>query len=127
MNRFVGSATAALFLFAGSAAFAQDNNVTADVEPYYVQEGSDGVFMYREDDMDNRITVMGDTTYAVPAECPEGSFYRSGENTITACGEGGAVYNITELEEGAMTGDNQPFPEGTTGRAVRSEGDNQSN
>jgi hypothetical protein len=54
---------------------------------------------------------------------PEGSFYRSGENTITACGEGGVVYNIEALEEGAMMSNSQPFPDRTIGRAVQT-GDN---
>ena len=127
MKRVLAVTVAATaFLFAGSPGFAQDA-VTADPEPYYVQEGADGVFMYRMDDMDNRIMVMGDDTFAAPADCPEGSFYRSSETTVTACGEGGAVYNLTDLEEGSMMSNNQPFPEGTTSRAIPSEGDNQAN
>lgn len=110
-NMLAITTAAAALLFTGSAGFAQTE---ADPRPYYVQDGEDGVIVYREDEMDNRVTVLGDETFAAPGECPEGSLYRSSATTLTACGEGGMVYNLTDIEEGAMMSNNEPFPEGTS-------------
>ena len=122
-NMLAITAAAAAFVFTASAGFAQDA-VTAAPEPYYVQEGADGVFMYREDDMENRLSVLGDDTFAAPGECPDGSFFRSSATTVTACGMDGIVYTLSDLEAGSMMSNNKPFPEGTTSRAIPSEGDN---
>ena len=92
-------------LFAASAGFAQ----TTD---WYVVGEGDEMRVIGGDSTDG-IVILGDDTYAVPADCPEGSFYWSAENVLTACGEGGASFDLVEPEAGATLSTGDAFPEGS--------------
>jgi hypothetical protein len=116
-NLFTTVAAAAMMLGATAA-----NAQNATTEYYVTGEGADMRVM--GGDNTEGVVVLGDETYAVPADCPEGSFYRSGENMLTACGEGGASFEIAEPAAGATLRSGDAFPEGAMVMTPRDDGDN---
>lgn len=88
------------------AAFAQ-----VQTEPWWVEEGAQGAIVFNEENREaGGIPLLEEDNFAVPAECPEGSFYRSGENTVTAC-VGGVVFDLAEPEAGSTMPGGDPWPE----------------
>ena len=105
MTKLLAIATATA-LMAG-AAYAQ-----VETEPWWVQEDAEGAMIYNQENSEGMPLLEGEN-FAAPGDCPEGSFYRSGENTVTACGEGGAMFDLAEPEEGTMMPSGDPWPENT--------------
>ena len=118
MRKLFTTVAAAAMMLGATAAYAQ--NATTE---YYVVTDGDAMMVMGGDNTEG-VVVLGDETYAVPADCPEGSFYRSGENTLTACGEGGASFEIAEPASGATLSSGDAFPEGARILTPRDNGDN---
>ena len=116
MRSLLATAAAATMLLT-TAAFAQN----ATVEYYTTGEGDN--MMVMGGDMSEGARVMGDDTYAMPSDCPEGSYYRSGENMLTACGEGGASFEVTSPESGAMMSSGEAYPQGARVMTPRESGE----
>jgi hypothetical protein len=107
MTKLLAIATASALM--ASAAYAQVQN-----EPWWVEQGAQGAIVYnQENQAAGGIPLLEEDNFAVPADCPEGSFFRSGENTVTACGEGGAIFDLASPEEGTMMPSGDPWPENT--------------
>ena len=112
-------ATAALILTGPVFAQTSQNNTSQDqggdevgeFRDVYVDGEGDSV-MLRGGRFGEGTAILGDTTYARPADCPEGSYYWSAENRVTACAEGGGSFNVVELETGTMMSTGQAFPTG---------------
>ncbi len=85
---------AAALMFAAAPSYAQDT--TSNM--YVTGEGENMMVMGGDNAEGAR--VLRTENYAQPADCPEGSFYMSSENTITACGEGGASFDVAAPGEG---------------------------
>jgi hypothetical protein len=98
-------AIAAATALMASAAYAQ-----VETEPYWVQTDAEGAKIYNEENSEGFPLLEGEN-FAAPADCPEGSFFRSGENMVTACGEGGATFDLAEPEAGSMMPSGDPWPE----------------
>jgi hypothetical protein len=103
MAKLLAIATATA-LMAGAA------HAQVETEPWWVQEDAEGAMIYNEENSEGMPLLEGEN-FAAPADCPEGSFYRSGENTVTACGEGGAMFDLAEPEEGSTMPSGDPWPE----------------
>jgi hypothetical protein len=105
MTKFLAIAAAA-GLMAGTA-HAQTQN-----EVWWVEEGAQGAIVFNQENQSaGGIPLLEEDNFAVPADCPEGSYYRSGENTVTACGEGGAMFDLAAPDAGTMMPTGDPWPE----------------
>lgn len=95
--------TLAALTFAAAPSYAQDTTSNtgggSTTGPMYVTgEGESMMVMGGDNAAGARVLRTQD--YSAPADCPEGSFYMSSENTITACGEGGASFDVAAPGEG---------------------------
>ena len=106
MRKLLTATAAAAMMFGATAAYSQ----TTTPELYVVGEGDDMRVMGGENT--EGAIIVGDDTYEMPSDCPEGAYYRSGENTLTACGEEGGAFMLTEPASGTMMGSGQAFPQG---------------
>lgn len=121
MKKLLTAAAAAAMMFGATAAYAQN----AEAEFYVTGEGPEMRVM--GGDNAEGAMIVGDDTYAVPADCPEGAYYRSAENELTACGEGGAAFELAEPEAGAMMSSGEAFPEGAMMMMPRESGEQKQN
>ena len=102
MKRFlVVTTAAAALMFAAAPSYAQDatSNTGAATGNMYVTGEGENMMVMGGDNSEGARVLRGEN-YAVPSDCPEGSYYMSGENEITACGEGGAAFDVTAPGEG---------------------------
>jgi hypothetical protein len=103
--RILAIATASALMT--GAAFAQTMT-----EPWWVEEGANGAVVFNEENRSaGGIPLLEEDNFAAPADCPEGSFYRSGEDMVTACGEGGATFELAAPEAGSTMPSGDPWPE----------------
>jgi hypothetical protein len=103
--RILAIATASALMT--GAAFAQ-----VQTEPWWVEQGAQGAVVFNEENRESGgIPLLEEDNFAMPADCPEGSFFRSGENTVTACGEGGAMFDLAAPEAGSTMPSGDPWPE----------------
>ena len=122
MKNVLAITTAAAALMFAAPSFAQTvgsgtNDPVGEFRDVYVTDEG-GTMMLRGGDFgDDGVTILGDTTYAVPADCPEGSFYWSAENVLTACGEGGASFEVVAPAADDTMSTGERYPEGV--RALR--------
>jgi hypothetical protein len=105
MKKLLTAAAAAAMMFGASAGYAQDPQL-------YVTSDGDTMMVMGGDNAEGA-KVVGDDTYAMPSDCPEGAYFRSGENQLTACGEGGASFELAAPDAGAMTSTGDAFPAGS--------------
>ncbi len=114
MYKLLTAAAVAAMMFGASAAYAQDAGmyVTGEGDSMMVMGGASA----------EGARVIGDDTYAVPADCPEGSYFRSAENQLTACGAGGAVFGLAAPEAGTMMSSGEAFPTGAMMMSPNAEG-----
>ncbi len=117
MNKFLTAAAAAAMIFGASTGFAQN----AQTEMYMTGSG-DEMRVMGADDNEGSLVIQSEN-YAVPADCPEGSYYMSAENQVTACGEGGASFDLAEPESGATMSSGDAFPEGAMVMTPRESGE----
>lgn len=106
MKKFLTAAAAAAIMLSASAGYAQDKSdmyVTGEGENMMVMGGGTA----------EGARIVGDDTYAMPSDCPEGAYYRSAENQLTLCGEGGASFEMMAPEAGAMMSSGDAYPEGS--------------
>ena len=105
MSKLVVIATASALM--ASAAYAQ-----VQTEPWWLEQGAQGAIVFNEENRESGgIPLLEEDNFAAPADCPEGSFYRSGENTVTACGAGGATFELAAPEAGTTMPGGDPWPE----------------
>jgi hypothetical protein len=105
MTKLLAIATASALM--ASAAYAQ-----VQTEPWWVEEGAQGAIVFNEENRaSGGIPLLEEDNFAIPASCPEGSFYRSGENTVTACGPGGATFELAAPDAGTTMPGGDPWPE----------------
>jgi len=101
-------------MFGASVGYAQDGQM------YVTGEGDSMMVMGGE--MAEGARVVGDDTFAVPSDCPEGAYYRSGPDQLTACGEGGASFDLSPPAPGTMMSSGEAYPEGTMMMAPHTSG-----
>lgn len=107
MTKLLAIATATALM--ASAAYAQTQN-----EVWWVEEGAQGAIVYNQENQGSGgIPLLEEDNFAAPADCPEGSYYRTGEGTVAACGEGGAMFDLAAPGEGMMMPSGDPWPENT--------------
>ena len=105
MTKLLAIATASALM--ASAAYAQ-----VQTEPWWVEQGAQGAIVFNEENREaGGIPLLEEDNFAAPANCPEGSFFRSGENTVTACGPGGATFELAAPESGTTMPGGDPWPE----------------
>lgn len=125
MRKFLAVTTAAAALmFAAGTASAQDatSNTGAATDSMYVTGEGDSMMVMGGGNAEGSRVLRGEN-YAVPADCPEGSYYMSGENQITACGEGGAAFDVTSPGEGETAAGGAAFPAGSMALRPRESGE----
>ena len=100
---------AAALMFAAGPSFAQDTTsntgaATNEMGSMYVTGEGENMMVMGGDNAEGARVLRGEN-FAEPEDCPEGSYYMSAENQITACGEGGASFDVTtESMEGMPQG-----------------------
>ena len=107
MKKFLAISVASAALMLSGASYAQN----ADGE-WYVQETASGEQRIFGGGNPEGAPLLEGVNGAAPADCPEGSFYRTGDNSIAACGEGGAAFDLTAPEAGSMMSSGEAWPEG---------------
>lgn len=118
MKNLFMAATAAILLagpaFAQALGTADDgkDNI-GDYRDVYVDGEGDSVMAFGGKFGTAGARIMGDTSYARPADCPAGSLYWSAENMLAECDEGGAAYATAAVKSGDMRSSGDPYPEGT--------------
>ena len=117
MRELLTATAAAAMMFGASAAYAQN----ATTQFYVTGEGDEMRVMGRNNTQG--AVVVGDETYAMPADCPDGAYWRSGPNMLTACGEGGSSFNVAVPEAGAAMASGERVPEGAMILTPRDNGD----
>ena len=117
MKKLLTATAAAAMMFGATAAYAQ--NATTE---FYVTGVGDEMRVMGGDNTEGAV-IVGDETYAMPSDCPEGAYWRSGENMLTACGEGGAAFDLAAPESGAMMSSGDAFPDGAMVLTPRESGD----
>jgi uncharacterized membrane protein YgcG len=108
MKKMLAVTTAAAALMFAVPSFAQDttSNTGGTTGNMYVTGEGENMMVMGGDNAEGARVLRGEN-FAQPEDCPEGSYYMSAENQITACGEGGASFDVTTeagegMPEGAM-------------------------
>lgn len=101
------AAASAAMLMTSSASFAQT------AKNYYLVPSASGTErVMSEGDTGEGMEVMRGENGMAPSNCPAGGFYRSAENMINECGEGGASYELANPEAGSMMPSGTAWPQG---------------
>ena len=102
-NMLAVTTAAAALMFAAGTAFAQDTTSNTGggttTDNMYVTGEGENMRVMGGDNAEGVVILRGEN-FAEPEDCPEGSYYMSGDNQITACGEGGATFEVVAPGEG---------------------------
>jgi hypothetical protein len=99
-----------LAITAASVALTFATAASAQTPQLYVKD-ENGQRFVTDGDQDMPILPGGTTAGVAPADCPEGSYFESGD-MIIACGDDGQRFSLMAPEPNAMQPDGQPYPQG---------------
>lgn len=109
--KVVSCVSAAAFALLGAVSFASAQEAGSEVlEGMYMVPGNDGQMMMMGHDNSNRGVVLKGENGMAPSNCPDGSFYMSGSDTITSCGAKPAKYRFRAAGTTDQTPNNAGLP-----------------
>lgn len=100
-----------LHIAIAAALLASAAHAQVEMESWWLQTYAEGAVIHGPDKNEG-VPLLEEENFAVPNPCPEGSYYRSGENTVTQCGDAGASFGLAEPDAGSMMPTGDPYPEG---------------